>query len=325
MAAPAIRLPGGFAAGHHTDRDHWTGCTALLAPPGAIGAAEVRGGGPGTRESDILTPASSPPGVNAVLLTGGSAYGLGAAEGVVRHLDERGIGFPTPEGLVPLVAAGVVYDLWLGGTHAPSADDAYAACRAASDAPEPGSVGAGTGCTVGKLLGHEACTKGGLGLARVDVAGAAVAAIAAANSFGEVVGEDGAIMAGAWRDGRYAATLELLRDGHRPPFPRESTTLACVLTDARLDKTQAWLVARAANSGVARAVRPSATAVDGDVVWCIAAGEVEADPFAISTAAAEATAAAIRDAVSQATGAPGVPAARERERTTAQRSPARPR
>jgi L-aminopeptidase/D-esterase-like protein len=223
--------------------------------------------------------------VHAICLCGGSAFGLAAADGVMRFLREREVGFQVGPARVPIVPAAVVFDLAVGTPLTPGPDEGYAACL---DALEPGMasgrVGAGTGCTVGKLLGHEACTKGGLGLARVDVAGAAVAAIAAANSFGEVVGEDGAIMAGAWRDGRYAATLELLRDGHRPPFPRESTTLACVLTDARLDKTQAWLVARAANSGVA-----------------------------------------IRDAVSQATGAPGVPAARERERTTAQRSPARPR
>jgi L-aminopeptidase/D-esterase-like protein len=175
-------------------------------------------------------------------------------------------------------------------------------------------VGAGTGCTVGKLLGPAGWTKGGLGFAgRTLAGGGKVAALAAVNAFGEVVAEDGSVLAGVWRDGSYRRTVDLLAAGESPLRPwRESTTLVCVLTDAVLDKTQAWLVARAASAGVARAVNPAATAVDGDVVYCVATGRADLDPLTVAAVAADVTAAAIRDAVVQATGAPGCPAASER-------------
>lgn len=310
-----VELPEGFTAGHWTDREGWTGCTVVLPPEGSVAACEVRGGGPGTRESDLLSPAAAALGVGAVLLTGGSAYGLAAADGVMRYLAERGIGVRTRAGIVPLVPAAVVYDLALGDPEArPDATAGYTACEAAAGAVERGSVGAGTGCTVGKLLGPDCWTKGGLGLARVELAvGATVAALAAVNAFGEVLAEDGSVLAGVWRDGAYRRSVDLLREGVSPLLAwRESTTLVCVLTDAALTKTQAWLAARAASAGVARAVEPSATAADGDVVYCLATGRIEADPLAVSALAAHAAAAAIRDAVRQATGAPGCPAATER-------------
>jgi len=310
-----MRLPTGFRVGHWTDRDGWTGCTAVLAPEGCVGAVEVRGGGPGTRESDLLSPASGIAGPNAVLLTGGSAFGLSAADGVVRWLAGRGEGVRTRAGVIPLVPAAVVYDLSLGDPAArPDAEAGYAACEAASDTVERGSVGVGTGCTVGKLLGDASRTKGGLGAASLALAtGATVAALAAANAFGEIVGEDGRILAGVWHEGAYRRTVDLLREGVAPPRPwREATTLVCVVTDARLTKTQAWLVARAASAGVARATDPTATSLDGDVAYCLASGAVEADPLTVSAVAAEVTAAAIRDAVRAATGAPGCPAASER-------------
>ncbi|GAC1326496.1 MAG: P1 family peptidase [Thermoleophilaceae bacterium] len=306
-------LPGGVRAGHWSDREGWTGATVVLCPEGSIAACEVRGGGPGTRESDLLSPASAVSGADAILLTGGSAFGLAAADGASRFLAERGRGVATPAARVPLVSAAVIYDLMLGSADArPGAEAGYSACEAAAAVVERGSVGAGTGATAGKLLGADCWTKGGLGFARIDSQGAAVAAVAAVNPFGEVLAEDGSVLAGAWRDGRYERTADLLRAGVRPPPARESTTLVCLITDARLTKTQAWLVARAASAGVARSVSPSATAVDGDVVFCVATGAVEADPFSISVLGAEATAAAIRDAIRTATGAPGCPAASER-------------
>ena len=307
-------LPHGFAAGHWTDPEGWTGCTVVLAPEGSVSACEVRGGGPGTRESDLLSPASAAPGAQALLLTGGSAFGLAAADGVVRYLAERGLGFRTRAALVPLVAAAVVYDLALGDAEArPTPADAYIACEAAGAELERGSVGVGAGCTVGKLLGPEHWTKGGFGVASLELAGGAtVAALAAVNAFGEVIAEDGSVLAGIRRDGAFVRTADLFREGVRADRPwREATTLVAVVTDAVLTKTEAWLVARAASAGVARAVSPSATSLDGDVAYCFASNTVEADPLAVSVLAAEVTAAAIRDAVRQATGAPGCPAVRE--------------
>jgi L-aminopeptidase/D-esterase-like protein len=313
MTAAPVELPDGVRVGHHTDRERWTGCTVILPPPDTVASCEVRGGGPGTRETDLLSPASTTPGVHGLLLTGGSALGLSAAAGVVRWLVERDIGTPTPVANVPLVPAAVVYDLYLGRPEPPEPDDAYAACDAAAPEFERGSVGGGTGCTVGKLLGPEAWTKGGVGAASVRLGEAVIAAIAVANPFGEVVASDGAVAAGAWREGAYVRTSDLLAEGVAGPPPRESTTLVAVVTDAALTKTQAWLVARAATGGVSRAVQPSATAVDGDVVYVMATGRVPAEAFAVSALAADVTAAAIRDAVAQATDAPGCPAAITRQ------------
>jgi L-aminopeptidase/D-esterase-like protein len=307
-------LPAGISIGHWTDLEGLTGCTVVLAPPGTVAAGEVRGGGPGTRESDLLSPASNAPGVQAVAFAGGSAYGLAVADGVANWLGERGIGYETPAGIVPLVAGAIVYDLPLGDPNArPGPDAGRAACEAAGGEVERGTVGAGTGATVGKILGHESWTKGGVGLASDRIGEATVAALAVVNAVGEVVAEDGSVLAGAWRDGSYVRTVDVLKEGITlPPTAPESTTLVCLMTDARLTKREAWLVARAASAGVGRAAQPSATAWDGDVVYCLTTGKVEIGYFGISALAADVAAAAIRDAVRQATGAGGCPAASER-------------
>jgi L-aminopeptidase/D-esterase-like protein len=310
-----MHLPDGFRLGHWTDTGGWTGCSVILAPEGAVAAGEVRGGGPGTRESDLLSPATASRSVQAVLFTGGSAFGLAAADGVVRWHAERGLGYLTRPGiLVPLVPGAVVYDLALGDPDArPGPGEGIAACEAATSEVARGSVGAGAGCSVGKLLGPEAWTKGGFGAAVERVGDATVCALAVVNAVGDVRAEDGSVLAGAWRDGGYVASVDLLREGVQAPFSaRESTTLVCVVTDARVTKTDAWLLARAGSAGVARAVDPSATAVDGDVVVCLASGRHEADPLALQGLVAHAVAAAIRDAVRRATGAPGCPSAGER-------------
>jgi L-aminopeptidase/D-esterase-like protein len=314
-APDAVALPSGVTVGHWTDREAWTGCTAVLLPEGNVAAAEVRGGGPGTRESDLLAPAANVPGVAGVLLTGGSAFGLAAADGVVAHLAERGLGYPTPWGRVPLVPAAVVFDLGLGdGSVRPGPAEGRAAAEAAATHVERGSVGAGTGCTAGKLFGREGWTKGGLGAATLRVDDALLTALAVVNPIGDVLAQDGRVLAGGWADGAYVRATDRLRAGERPPRPpvREATTLVLLLTDARLTKRDAWLVARAGTSGVARAVDPSATPHDGDLVVCAATGAVEADLLVLAALAATVTAEAIRDAVLQATGAPGCPAARER-------------
>jgi L-aminopeptidase/D-esterase-like protein len=308
------RLPDDVLVGQWTDREGWTGCTVVLLPDGGVASCEVRGGGPGTIGTDVLQPGSGGPGAQAILLTGGSAFGLVAADGVVRFLEERGIGFPTRAALVPLVSGAVVYDLALGDSAVrPSWDSAYAACEAATATPERGSVGAGTGCTVGKLLGADHWTKGGLGLASVETAeGAVVAALAVVNSIGEVVDAEDRVLAGIREGEGFMRTIDLLRSG--TPFNRpqqEATTLVCVLTDARLTKTEAWLVARAANAGVARAVVPVWTPFDGDTVFCAATNTRDVDPVTVAALAAEVTAEAIRDGVMEATGAPGCPAASE--------------
>jgi len=309
-----VQLPDGILIGHWTDLEAWTGCTVLLFPDGSVASCEVRGGAPGTRETDGLSLTAADPGANAILLTGGSSFGLGAADGVVRWLAEQGRGHPMPAGPVPVVAGAVVYDLGLGSASAwPTAAAGYAACEAATFAPERGSVGAGTGCTVGKLL-REGWTKGGLGMASLELdGGCVVAAVAVVNAVGEVLDEDGTVLAGIWRDGRYVRSSDVLREkGLGGRSGREATTLVCMLTDARLTKTEAWLCARAANAGMARAITPVWTAFDGDTMFCAATNARDADPAVVSALAAEVTAEAIRDAVRQATGAPGCPAASER-------------
>jgi L-aminopeptidase/D-esterase-like protein len=309
-----VELPRGITVGHHTDLEAWTGCTVILLPEGTVAAAEVRGGGPGTRESELLAPAANAQGVHAVLFTGGSAFGLGAADGVMTWLADRGIGYAIPGGPVPLVFAAVVYDLVLGdGSVRPRPEDAAAACDAATTEVERGSVGVGTGCTVGKLRATDGWTKGGLGAATRRVGDVTLTALAAVNAFGDVLAADGSIAAGVWTGEGYTPTTELLARGELPrSITREATTLVCLLTDARLDKREAWLVARAGSAGVARAVAPSATAADGDLVVCAASGDVLGDPFVLSAIAPEVIADAIRDAVASATDAPGCPTAASR-------------
>jgi L-aminopeptidase/D-esterase-like protein len=307
-------LPGGFAVGHWTDRERATGCTVVLAPgDGAVAAGEVRGGGPGTRESDLLSPASGERRVQAVLLTGGSAFGLGAADGVVDWLARRDRGYRTRLGVVvPLVPAAVVFDLSLGDPAArPGPAEGAAACDAAGTGVHRGTVGVGTGCSVGKLLGPERATKGGVGLAAEEVGGCRVAVLAAVNAFGDVLAEDGAVLAGVRGDDGPVRTPDLLRAGVAAGISaREATTLVVVMVGARLSKVDAWLVARSATTGVARAVDPAATAVDGDASFVLAAGDAEADPLVLAAVVPHVVSAAIRDGVRQATGLAGCPAIR---------------
>jgi len=307
-------LPDGFAVGHWTDLDAGTGTTVILAPPGTVASAEVRGGGPGTRESDLLSPAAGAREVQAVVFTGGSAYGLAAADGVVRRLEERGRGYRTRLGLlVPLVPAAVVFDLPLGDPAVRPGPEAGAAAHdAATTDPARGTVGAGTGCAVAKLLGPDGWLKGGVGLATEEVAGARVSALAVVNAFGDVLAEDGGLLAGPRRGATMVRTVDLLRAGAGdvPELTaREATTLVCVMTDARTDRTGAWLLARAATTGAARAVDPVHTAVDGDASYVVASGAVEVDPLVLAAVVPHVVAAAIRDGVRSATALHGCPAA----------------
>jgi L-aminopeptidase/D-esterase-like protein len=307
-------LPEGVRIGHWTNQDAWTGCTACLVPEGSVASCEVRGGAAGTLGSDILQPSSAGPGANAILLTGGSAFGLAAVEGVVRWLSERNVGFETPAATVPLVGAAVVYDLGLGDAATrPDAEAGYAACEAATAEPDRGSVGAGTGCTVGKLLGAAQWTKGGFGLASTSLEGGGiVSAVAVVNAVGDVLADDGSVLAGIRQEQGFLPSGEAVAAGAaiRRPW-REATTLVAVFTDVALTKLEAWMCARAANAGVARAVSPVWTPFDGDTVFCASTRAVEGDPLVVSLVAADVVAEAIRDGVRLATGAPGCPAISE--------------
>ena len=309
-------LPGGFSVGHWTEAIAVTGCTVVLAPDGgAVASGEVRGGGPGTRETDRLSPLVSGAYVHAVLFTGGSAFGLAAADGVVRWLEERGHGHWTPGGVVPLVPAAVLYDLVTGDpSRRPGPDDGYAACEAAGESFALGSVGAGTGAAVGKLFGRERAVKAGVGLAWQRLPqGPQMSVLAAVNAFGDVIGEDGAVLAGArGEDGAgFVSATDFLRthELELPTRPVDSTTLVCVMTDAALTKAECQIVAKMANGGMARAVDPVHSAFDGDVVFVLASGAAEpVDASLAGIVAAALTAEAIRDGVRQATGMGGLPA-----------------
>lgn len=295
----------GIRAGHWTDPVGATGCTVILCPPGTIASGEVRGGAPGTRETDLLRPGMLVQEIHAVLLTGGSAFGLAAADGVMRFLEERGVGFETPVARVPIVPAAVLFDLSCGSALArPDAAAGYAACLAATDAPlAEGNVGAGTGATVAKLRGQEGAMKGGIGTAGAEDGDLVVAAVAAVNALGEIVEDDGTIIAGA-RDRDAGAAS----DPPGEPDAGVNTTLVIVATNGRLSKERANLMARAAHEGIDRAIRPAHTMWDGDTAFALATGEVDADQRTIESLAETAVAAAIRRAVRAAVSVPGFPA-----------------
>ncbi len=303
--------PAGFRIGHWTDGVGRTGCTVVIAPEGTRGGVDVRGGGPGTRETDVVSPLAGTDRVSAVVFAGGSAYGLAAADGAMRWLEERGIGYPTPAAVVPIVPAAIVYDLAEGDARArPTPESGYAACEAAREGvPERGRVGAGTGTAAGKVLGRGAATPSGVGYAAARGGfGATVAALAVANPFGDVLAADGSVLAGARGDGGLR-TVEFIAALDRAPTAEElearNTTLICVMTSASLDKAGCARVARAASAGVARAVEPVFTDVDGDVVFCLASGAGEPagrfEVMQIQALAASVTAEAIRDATRSAT------------------------
>jgi L-aminopeptidase/D-esterase-like protein len=300
--APGITAVDGLRVGHWTDERARTGCTVVLCPAGTVGSGEVRGGAPGTRETDLLRPGMLVHEVHAVLLTGGSAFGLAAADGVVRWLEERGVGFDTGVARVPIVPAAVVFDLGVGDPGVrPGPDAGYAACQAAGPDAAEGRIGAGTGATVAKLHGPQRAVSGGVGTAAVAEDGVTVGALAVVNAYGEVVDDGGSVLAGAL-PGEDPADDELL-----PPWPHTSTTIAVVGTDARLSRERAHLLAIAAHDGVARAVRPAHTMWDGDTVFTLATGRTEVAQPVLERMAEEVLAGAIRRAVRAGEGPRGHP------------------
>ncbi len=281
-----------------------TGCSVVLCPEGTVGGVVQRGYAPGTRETDLLRPENSVGTVHAVLLTGGSAFGLDAAGGVMRWLEGQGIGLPVGPARVPIVPAAVLFDLWLGDARIrPDASCGFAACAAASaDLPAQGAVGAGLGATVGKLFGIDRAGKGGIGTASLRLGAFTVGALVAVNALGDVLGEDGRPIAGAKKadgSGLVDSTASLLA-GDGPPqwVAGMATTIGVVATDALLTKAQATTLAGLAHHGLSRAVSPL-TAHDGDTLFALATGGAgrPGDINALGTLAAACVAAAVRNAV----------------------------
>ena len=310
----------GIKVGHWSDRDAATGCTVVMCEAGAVGGVDVRGAAPGTRETDLLRPMTLVQQVNAVLLSGGSAFGLDAAGGVMRYLEERGYGFDTGVARVPIVAAAILFDLGIGSSKVrPGAEEGYHACLAASDGPvAEGSVGAGTGATVGKALGPQWVTKSGIGTASRPLEGSVIiGAIMAVNAVGDVV-DPGThrVLAGPRRkQGGFHRTVELLAQGKGldRPLPT-NTTIGVVATNAPLSKEQANKVAQMAHDGLARAIEPAHTMADGDVIFALSTGQGTTewrDVTRLGALAAEAVAEAIARAVTQAESLAGVPAAKD--------------
>ena len=285
--------------GHWTDERARTGCTVILPDAEAVAGVSVRGGAPGTRETDLLDPIRTSERIDAVLLSGGSAYGLAAADGVMRWLEERGIGRKVAGQVVPIVPTAIVFDLAVGDPKVrPGPNEGYAACESASaDAPREGRVGAGTGATVGKMMGRELSRAGGVGIASRRVGDVSVGALFAVNALGDVVAEDGSLVNAPPDTQRI---VDRLLAGERPVLrtAREATTIGVVATDAQLTKTEASWLATVAHDGIARAVYPAHSRGDGDTVFALSTLRgPRIDLEALAAIAVEVTADAIRRAV----------------------------
>jgi L-aminopeptidase/D-esterase-like protein len=320
VASRGLTAVSGLKVGHYTLEGRPTGCTVVLAEAGAVAGVDVRGSAPGTRDTDLLDPVKLVPQVHAIVLSGGSAFGLSAADGAVRYLEEKHIGFPFGGSYVPIVPAAVLFDLPVGdGRIRPGPDCGYAASRAASTDPViEGNVGAGAGATVGKMLRGDRGMKGGIGTAAIELPGGiVVAALVAVNAAGNVMDPStGQFIAGGRSDdGRSIADLrQLLRTNVRPAGrPMENTTLGVVATNVALTKVQATRLAQVAHDGFARAIYPAHTSVDGDAIFALstATHNGAANIDQLGALAADVVAEAIVRAVRAATGIPGYPAARD--------------
>jgi len=321
----AITDVRGIEVGHAQDDEALTGCTVILCRKGAVAGVDVRGGAPGTRETDLLDPINLVQKVHAIVLAGGSAFGLDAAAGVMHYLEERKIGFNTGAAKVPIVPSAILYDLNLGRADVrPDSVMGYrAAASASSGAPSEGNVGAGTGASVGKMFGAALAMKSGLGTASMDIGGGVVVgALAAVNAWGDVIDpRTGQIIAGL-RSGRagplrvgkkdyFADTLAVMKSpigrGLLGFASRANTVIGVAATNASLTKAQATKVAQMAQNGVARTVRPAHTLLDGDVVFALSAGKRKSDVSTVGAFAAEVMAEAVIRAVKMAKSAGGLP------------------
>jgi L-aminopeptidase/D-esterase-like protein len=284
-------LPRGIQVGHWTDTVGRTGCTVVLAADGAVGGVDVRGAAPATLGTDALRPGTLVDEVHAVLLAGGSAFGLEAAAGVMRYLEEREVGYELASVRVPIVAGAVIFDLPIGDPRArPDRDAGYAACTAATDEPGIGAIGAGIGASVAKGGDGSQMRAGGVGIVGASAGGAIVVAVMVVNSVG-----------GIWDDDRGEWVAEFTAwDRASRLVPGTNTTIGVVVTDAKLTKDQANRIAVVAHDGIARAIRPSHTMYDGDTMFCLATGAVSAPYDAVEVVAVEAVAKAIADGVRSA-------------------------
>ncbi len=325
-ASSLRRTPGGgsitdvsgLRVGHYTETRRPTGCTVIIAEAGATAGVDVRGAAPGTRETDLLNPVNMVEKVHAIVLSGGSAFGLDAASGVMRYLEEKKIGFDVGVAHVPIVPAAILFDLGVGDASIrPDAAAGYQACKSATaDAREEGNVGAGTGATVGKLYGPQRAMKGGLGTASLTVAGVTVGAIVAVNAVGDVIDPNtGRILAGARTpDGKHLLdTRAAILAGDLPKSMREgtATTIGVVATDARLTKAQAQKIAGMAHDGLARSINPIHTMLDGDTIFALGTGTSgkPGNVMLLGVMAAEAMAIAVQRAILAARAVEGFPAA----------------
>jgi L-aminopeptidase/D-esterase-like protein len=314
----AFGVPG-FSIGHYTDSDALTGCTVILCPSSTVGSCDIRGSSPATRETALLAPDKTMQEVHAVLLTGGSAFGLSAADGVMKYLQEHNIGYQTPWVKVPIVPAAAIFDLNIGDVSVrPTAESGYKACVSArGNNDEQGNVGAGTGATVGKWAGAEHRMRGGFGVSTVERERVTVGCVAVVNSVGDVVDAGGRVLAGARKpSGGFFGDTDPVRILARAAVSTQTnTTLVCLATNARLSKVQVHRLSQRAHDGMARAITPTHTSYDGDLVFALArqknggqaSGNVDADFDLVAELGAEATAQAIRNAVKHAKSAGGVP------------------
>lgn len=287
----------GVKAGHYTDETNATGCTVVLLPDVSISGVDVRGSAPGTRETDLLRPMNTVQCANAFLLSGGSAFGLAAADGVMRWLEAHGIGMDTGVAKVPIVPAAVLFDLAVGSANVrPTADNGFEACENASAKPlKQGCVGAGTGATVGKAAGMQTAAKGGLGCASIQIGNLIVAACFAVNALGDVYNHiTGQKIAGM----QGGSTANVVMQAASMDFSGKNTVIGIVGTNAALTKEQAGKFAQTGQDGIAMSVRPAHTMYDGDTVFAFGTGEVKADINAVLAAGAKAAARAVENAVS---------------------------
>jgi L-aminopeptidase/D-esterase-like protein len=305
----------GVLVGQRHDAQALTGVSVVVTPDGAVGAVDVRGGAPGTRETDLLAAPNTVQQVHAVALCGGSAFGLAAADGVMRRLEEQGVGFAVGPVRVPIVPAAVIFDLLVGRSDVrPDAPMGYAACAEASTAPPlEGSVGAGCGASVGKVGGALTAMRGGVGTWSVELpGGVTVGALVVVNAFGDVYDRGGRLIAGARSGGQIVGSDMYLRGAPAAGQQGANTTIAVVATDAPLSRAELQRVAMMAHDGMARAIRPIHTPFDGDTVFALATGRGEPAPLMmIGAAAADVLATAIERAVRAADSLAGLPAARD--------------